>query len=210
MKQPSIVIVDYGVGNTCSVSNAIRALGYRKLKISGEKVDILSADALILPGVGAFEVCVKNLRKRNLDETLCEAVLVRKKTILGICVGMQLMATFSEENGIHAGLDWISGRVVRLGLPKNFAVPHVGWNDVHQRRDDTLFSKTPEIPSFYFDHSYHYECDPAFVTAECDYGIRVTAAIKKDNIHGVQFHPEKSQNNGLKIFRSFFDMIDAC
>lgn len=210
MKQPSIVIVDYGVGNTCSVSNAISALGYRKLKISGDEADILNADALILPGVGAFEGCAKRLRERHLDTLLHEAVQVRKKPILGICVGMQLMATISEENGNYAGLDWISGKVVKLELPDNYAVPHVGWNDVAQRREDILFSRIAGSPNFYFDHSYHYQCDPTFVTADCDYGIRVTAAINKENIHGVQFHPEKSQNNGLRLFRGFFNAVHSC
>lgn len=207
MTQPNIVIVDYGVGNTCSVQNAILALGYRKLKISGAELDILNADALILPGVGAFEACVTSLRERQLEAPLNEAVLTLGKPILGICVGMQLMATASEENGIHAGLDLIPGRVVKLELPEGYAVPHVGWNDIFRRRDDILFSRSSNSPSFYFDHSYHYQCDPAFVTAECDYGIRITASIQKDNIHGVQFHPEKSQNNGLRLFRAFFNSI---
>lgn len=210
MKQPRIVIVDYGVGNTHSVSNAVRALGYSKLKISGAEEDLLNADALILPGVGAFETCAKSLRERHLDTLLHEAVLIRKKNVLGICVGMQLMATISEENGTHLGLDWIPGRVVKLKLPENFAVPHVGWNDIRQRNEHILFSRTSESPNFYFDHSYHYQCDHHFVTAECVYGIPVTAAIKKDNIHGVQFHPEKSQNNGLRLFRSFFNYIHSC
>jgi glutamine amidotransferase len=207
MRQPNIVIVDYGVGNTRSVLNAIRTLGYRKLRISGDESDILGADALILPGVGAFEACANSLRERRLEVPLSEAVLERNKPILGICVGMQLMATASEENGLHAGLDWIPGRVVKLELPEGYAVPHVGWNDICQQRDDILFSRTSNSRSFYFDHSYHYQCDPAFVTADCEYGIRVTAAIQKDNIHGVQFHPEKSQNNGLRLFRTFFNAI---
>jgi len=168
---------------------------------------VLFRSALILPGVGAFEACAKSLRERHLDVLLHETVLVRKKPILGICVGMQLMATTSEEGGIHTGLDWIPGRVIKLELPDNYAVPHVGWNDVDQIRKDILFSRISGSPNFYFDHSYHYHCDPAFVTAECDYGIRVTAAINKDNIHGVQFHPEKSQNNGLRLFRSFFSAL---
>ena len=210
MMQPSIVIVDYGVGNTFSVSNAIRSLGYRKLKISSAESDILNADALILPGVGSFEACANNLRERQLDALLDEAVLVRTIPILGICVGMQLMASSSEENGLHVGLDWIPGRVVKLALPENIAVPHVGWNDVCTRPKDVIFSQTSEVPNFYFDHSYHYQCDPAFVTAVCDYGISIIAAIKKENIYGVQFHPEKSQNNGLRLFRSFFNTITRC
>ncbi len=207
MKQPKIVIVDYDVGNTYSVWNAIHALGYRRLKISCEEREILGADALILPGVGAFAACVNSLRARRLDLILHEAVLVREKSILGICVGMQLMATTSKENGLHAGLDWIPGHVERLKLPSGYAVPHAGWNNIVQHRDDILFERTSESPNFYFDHSYHYQCDEKFVTAECDYGIRVTAALNRGNIYGVQFHPEKSQTNGLRLLRGFFNAI---
>lgn len=210
MIQPSIVIVDYGVGNTHSVWNAISSLGYRKLKISDDAKVIQNADALILPGVGAFEACARNLRERHLDTILNEAVLIRKKPILGICVGMQLMASVSEENGVHEGLDWIPGRVIKLDLAEGYAVPHVGWNDIHLHRPSPLFARIPESPNFYFDHSYHYRCDPGFVTADCDYGLQVTAAIERGNIHGVQFHPEKSQTNGLKLFRGFFDAVTQC
>lgn len=207
MKQPNIVIVDYGVGNTQSVWNAVRVLGYRKLRISCVAEDILGADALILPGVGAFAACANNLRDRKLKPVLDEAVLVRKKAILGICVGMQLMATASEENGTHEGLNWIPGRVVKLQPPANYAVPHVGWNNIECRRTDVLFDRVPGSPNFYFDHGYHYQCDDSYITADCDYGMRVTAAIQRENIRGVQFHPEKSQNNGLKIFRSFLNSV---
>ncbi len=207
MTQPSIVIIDYGVGNIFSVSNAIRALGYRKLKISSVESDILSADALILPGVGAFEVCAKNLRERQLEKVLDEAVFTRGKPILGICVGMQLMASSSEENGLHVGLNWIPGKVVKLSLPLNYSIPHVGWNDLSLQYRTNLFSRMKDSPNFYFDHSYHYQCDSAYVTAECNYGIAITAAIQKDNIYGVQFHPEKSQNNGLRLFRNFLSIF---
>lgn len=210
MSEPNIVIVDFGVGNIFSVSNAIRALGYKKIKISSASYDILNSDALILPGVGAFEACANSLRERQLDVILHEAVIVKKKSILGICVGMQLMATFSEENGLHAGLGWIPGRVVRLKIPQHYAVPHVGWNNIISYQKSTMFDRISGSPNFYFDHSYHYQCDESFIDAECDYGIRVTAAIKKENIYGVQFHPEKSQNNGLKLFRGFFNSIPVC
>jgi len=206
MKQPVIIIVDYGIGNTFSVSNAISALGYHKHKISSTESDILDADALILPGVGSFEACASNLRERQLDSVLNEAVLARSKPILGICVGMQLMATSSEENGLHVGLDWIPGRVVKLALPEKFAVPHVGWNDVRPRTSDRLFSRTSESPNFYFDHSYHYQCDSALVTAECEYGIPINAAIQKNNIYGVQFHPEKSHRFGMQILKNFAEL----
>jgi glutamine amidotransferase len=210
MNQPNIVIVDYGVGNTQSVWNTIKALGYRKLNISADEKDICHADVLILPGVGAFDACVKNLRERHLDVILHEAVLVQKKPILGICVGMQLMATMSEENGEHEGLNWIPGRVIKLDLSADYAVPHVGWNDIRHPPQSTLFARTPELPHFYFDHSYHYQCDNEYITAQCDYGVQVTAAIERENIHGVQFHPEKSQTNGLKLFRGFFNAVTSC
>jgi imidazole glycerol-phosphate synthase subunit HisH len=192
------------------VSNAINLLGYKKLKITDSEEDIVCADAILLPGVGAFEACAKALNGRNLQSILNEAVLGRKKPILGICVGMQLMATESEENGLHSGLNWIPGRVVRLELPESYAVPHVGWNELTERGASPLFSNTPPSPHFYFDHSFHYLCDYEYVSAQCDYGKPITAAIQKDHIYGVQFHPEKSQNNGLKLFRAFFDMVAEC
>lgn len=203
----NIVIVDYGVGNTNSVSNAIKYLGYNKLTISDNEGIISNAEVLILPGVGAFEEAVNNLRARKLDLILNEEVLNKKKPILGICVGMQLMATLSEENGVHKGLNWIEGKVKKIQLPKEFAVPHVGWNDVTVNNIKPLFNRNLDNSNFYFDHSYFYDCDPAYVSAYCDYHIKVTAAIQKDNIFGVQFHPEKSQTNGLKLFRDFFNSI---
>lgn len=206
-KNPSVVIIDYGVGNTYSVANAINYLGYKKIKISSQEQDIRQADAIILPGVGAFDEAVRNLKDRMLHLILGEEVLVKKKPILGICVGMQLMAYGSEENGWHEGLSWIPGKVVKLKLPVSFAVPQVGWNNVFFTSRDPLFTRTPEHPNFYFDHSYHFETAPVHRMAWCDYGIEVTAAVQDKNIFGVQFHPEKSQTNGLKLFRGFFNAI---
>ena len=210
MNQPSIVIVDYGVGNTYSVLNAIRALNYRRVKISNQSNEVFAADALILPGVGAFEACISNLRQRHLDEILNEAVMAKHKPILGICVGMQLMADASEENGLHTGLGWIPGRVVKLNLPTSYVVPHVGWNDLQVIQESPLFSHTDEASHFYFDHNSHYQCDDEFVVATTDYARPLTAAIAHNHIHGVQFHPEKSQTNGLKLFRCFFNAVDQC
>ena len=207
MTNQKIVLIDYGVGNTQSVSNAISSLGYKKLKISDNAKLIAEADVLILPGVGAFEECAKNLRDRNLENILNEVVLVKKKPILGICVGMQLLATYSEENGLHKGLNWIEGRVKKLTLPAQYAVPHVGWNDVVPGMVDPLFSRNAVNSNFYFDHSYYFDCDEKYVAGYCDYGIKVTAAVQDENIFGVQFHPEKSQTSGLKLFRSFFNSI---
>lgn len=206
MLKQNIVIIDYGVGNTHSVSNAVKYLDY-KVKISSDEAVIKDADVLILPGVGAFDEAVRNLKQRNLDSILNEEVLVKKKPILGICVGMQMLATLSEENGIHQGLNWIEGKVVRFELPKDFTVPHVGWNEIKYKESSPLFSRNDEEPHFYFDHSYHFQTNPEYVSASCNYGIEVAAAVEKENIFGVQFHPEKSQTNGLKMFRGFINTV---
>jgi glutamine amidotransferase len=206
-EQPNIVIVDYGVGNTHSVSNAIRTLGYKKLQISDNEGIINKADVLILPGVGAYEEAINNLRSRKLDYVLNENVILKGKPILGICVGMQLLATCSEENGVHSGLNWIEGSVKKLKLPHQFSIPHVGWNNIVIKNKTPLFTGNLELNNFYFDHSYHFVCDDSNIIAYCDYGINVTAAVQKDNIFGVQFHPEKSQTTGLRLFRSFFNSI---
>ena len=202
-----IVIVDYGVGNTNSVLNAIKYIGYNNVLISENEKDINEAECLILPGVGAFEEAITNLKKRNLDVVLNEEVLVKQKPILGICVGMQLMATLSEENGIHEGLNWIKGDVKKLILPNEFPVPHVGWNNVFVNKIDPLFSRNKINSHFYFDHSYYFDCDDEYISSYCDYHIKVPSAIQKNNIFGAQFHPEKSQTNGLKLFRDFFNSI---
>jgi glutamine amidotransferase len=207
MKNPTIVIIDYGIGNTHSVLNAINFLGYKNIKISDEEIKIKKADALILPGVGAFEECIHNLKNRKLDVILNEEVIINKKPILGICVGMQLLATNSEENGLHNGLDWIKGTVKKITVPKPLAVPHVGWNDVQAMNENILFNRNVENSNFYFDHSYHFVCDEKYIAGYCDYGTRITAAVQRENIFGVQFHPEKSQTNGLRLFRSFFNSI---
>ena len=205
MKQ-KIVIIDYGVGNTHSVLNAITRLGF-SVKISDKENLISAADALVLPGVGAFDEAMKNLQARHLHEILNEQVLVNNKPILGICLGMQMFASFSEENGEHAGLGWIEGRVRLIDSQKGLRVPHVGWNDIKVNLKDPIFTRCPEESNFYFDHSYHYECASEHVAAFCNYGGKVTAAVQRKNIAGVQFHPEKSQNNGLRLFKGFFNTI---
>ncbi len=208
MKNPNIVIVDYEAGNTFSVFNAISTLGYNKVKISHHEEIIRKADVLILPGVGAFDTCANNLRSRNLDKILEEEVFTNSKPILGICVGMQLLASYSEENGVHKGLGWIEGAVRKIEVDTRIlSVPHVGWNEVNCKIKEPVFEKNEDSAHFYFDHSYHFQCDKQYVAATCDYGISIVAAVQKDNIYGVQFHPEKSQNSGLKLFRSFLNSV---
>lgn len=202
-----IVIIDYGIGNVTSVLNAVNWLGY-DARVTREERWLRSADFLILPGVGAFEEGMNNLTSLNLKDVLDEIVLVCKKPIMGICLGMQLMADNSEENGLHKGLGWIQGDVKKLELPEALAVPHVGWNDLKLKQQSPLFSRLSGYPDFYFDHSYHFICrDPKHVQAVTDYGIEVTAAVNCEHIWGVQFHPEKSQNNGLKLFRGIIEGV---
>ena len=204
--QLRVTIIDYGVGNVYSVANALNFLGY-KIRVSREVRDIVNGEVLILPGVGAFEEAITNLRNNNLESVLNEQVIVLKKPILGICVGMQMLANGSNENGWHTGLGWINGIVKKLELPKPFSIPHVGWNDIVVKKHSELFSRSGDGANFYFDHSYHFECEEQYLAATCDYGITVTAAVQNENIFGVQFHPEKSQNSGLKLFRGFFNSI---
>ena len=207
MNKLNIVIIDYGVGNTHSVMNALHSLDY-KAKISKDHKLIEKADVLVLPGVGAFNAVMDNLRRSNLEEVLNEEVLGNKKPILGICAGMQMLASYSEENGFHKGLDWIKGKVIKLQLPAQYSVPHVGWNNISIRKKETLFSRLDNDCHFYFDHSFHFVPeDVSVIAASCDYGMEVTAAVQQENIFGVQFHPEKSQTSGLKLFRSFFTNV---
>lgn len=224
----SILIIDYKVGNHQSLENALKFLGYDFL-VSDKEKDIKEAKVLVLPGVGAFEEAMNNLRKLGILETLSEQVLANKKPILGICLGMQIMADYSEENGYHKGLGWIKGGFVKLkpGLgpayakatagrqgcdgqaEKDLRVPHVGWNTIRIIKKEPIFSKIENGASFYFDHSYHFKGEKESISTICNYGVDIVASFQKENIFGLQFHPEKSQNNGLRLFRSFFDYLDG-
>ena len=199
---PEMLIIDYGVGNITSVRTALEALGVR-YKVSSSPEDVAAAKAYILPGVGAFAEAMKNLESRGLVEPLRYEVLENKKPILGICLGMQVLAEDSTENGAHKGLGIIQGRVVRIEEREGFSVPHVGWNEVKVFQKDPLFSMLVSGARFYFDHSYHFETAPEHVAAAAEYGGAITAAVQHGNIFGVQFHPEKSQTAGLKLLRAF-------
>ena len=206
-KKLKIVIVDYNLGNTYSVANIIQYLGYN-VEISSTTLKIENADVLILPGVGAFELAINNIKEKRLDLILGEEILNKKKPILGICVGMQLLANSSEEKGIHQGLGWIEGNVKKIISLNDNKIPHVGWNDIEYNKSSILYSKLGENNNFYFDHAYHFQCDLQYRSSFCQYaGQEITASVQKDNIFGVQFHPEKSQTTGMKLFRSFFESI---
>ena len=201
-----IVIVDYGMSNTMSVKNSLRALG-AEVTISREKSVIESASHIILPGVGAFADGMRNLQEFGLIETLRRVVFDMKKPFLGICLGMQMLATTGEENGSQKGLGFIPGVCRRLRVDETtFRVPHIGWNDVEVVQKDPLFTGI-EQPIFYFDHGYHLSPqDTSIIIGATDYGEKFAAAIKRDNIYGVQFHPEKSQHAGMTLLGNFLDI----
>jgi glutamine amidotransferase len=190
-----IAIIDYGLGNLTSVKNALDFLGIES-EITNNIEKIQKANKIILPGVGAFGYGMENLKKLGLIEVLNKEVVENKKPFLGICLGMQLICKKSYEEGEFQGLGWIDAEVVRFNFEKEkLLVPHVGWNDVR-------YNNTEQ--TFYFVHSYHLNvADKSIVRGWCDYGYAFPAIIQKGNIFAVQFHPEKSQTEGLEILRKF-------
>lgn len=200
-REIEVLVIDYGVGNHRSVCNALERLGY-SYAVSSDKQDIKSAPAYILPGVGAFKEAMCNLEQRGIIETLREEVVKKGKPLLGICLGMQVLAEDSLEGGLTAGLGFIPGHVVPIP-DKGVRVPHVGWNDLAVQKANPLFTTIPVGARFYFDHSYHFAVAKQYRAATTQYGSEIIAAIQHNNIYGVQFHPEKSQNNGLRLLRAF-------
>ena len=203
-----IALVDYGMGNLRSVANAFQAIG-EKVLLTQSAADLEAAHGIILPGVGAFGDGMKNLKELGLIEPLRREVLGRGKPYLGICLGMQFLAEESQEHAAGGapirGFGWLKGRVVQIQTnDKRYKVPHMGWNDLKLTRGSDLFKGLPEEPVFYFVHSYHLEtAEPGVLTAVCEHGATITAAVQKGTIYGVQFHPEKSQNAGLQLLRNF-------
>jgi len=199
-----IAIVDYGLGNLFSVAKAFEMLG-AEARITGSPDEIRRADRVVLPGVGAFGDGMDHLRANGLDAALHDAVIRDQKPFLGICLGLQLLADVGEEYGEHRGLGWIPGRVRKLNVESvGLKVPHIGWNDVAVSRENPLFRGLKANADFYFVHSYMLDCaEPINVVATASYGEAVTAAILRGNIFATQFHPEKSQDNGLKLLENF-------
>lgn len=204
-----IAVVDYGAGNLRSVANALMAVGLESV-VSSDPDEIYKADAVIIPGVGSFKENMAELHGREVVEALDKMVLEDKKLCLGICLGMQFLASKGYEDGETQGLGWIPGEVKKI-VPDSpeFRVPHMGWNDIEFNPDCPLFKDMPtDPPVFYFVHSFHFvPDDPADVAAFCHHGGNVTAAVWKDNIFGTQFHPEKSQENGIKLLENFASLL---
>lgn len=196
-----IAIVDYGMGNLRSVSKAFERLGYPAI-VTRDPRTILDASHVVLPGVGAFPDCMRNLERFGLIETI-QKTLSSGKPFLGICLGLQLLFTESEEFGPHPGLGWIRGRVVRF--PGNgLKVPHMGWNTLEVRKPAALFQELPDQAMVYFVHSYYgVPEDSGVIATTTEYGVPFASGIAKDNVFACQFHPEKSQAVGLRILRNF-------
>jgi glutamine amidotransferase len=199
-----IAIIDYGMGNVGSMANMLKKIG-AEATITADPVVIASADKLILPGVGAFDHGMRELHARSLVPVIREQVVENGKKLLGVCLGMQLLTEGSDE-GRCEGLGWLPGRTVRF-LPSGESgprkVPHMGWNLAEPVRDDPLFAGLDSDARFYFVHSYHVSCDNGSVLATTNYGGPFVSAIRKGNIAGVQFHPEKSHRFGMQLLRNF-------
>jgi len=197
------VVIDYGSGNLRSAAKALAAAG-ADVEVTADPAAVAAAERIVLPGVGAFADCRAGLdRLPGMVEALDQAVRRQGRPFLGICVGMQLMAEAGLEHGRHEGLGWIAGEVVPLA-PRPVKIPHMGWNELHRTREHPLLAGIAQDADVYFVHSYHLRLGAADdLLAGADYAGPVVAAIARDNMAGVQFHPEKSQATGLRLLANF-------
>jgi len=201
-----IVIVDSGLANLKSIYNAVTILG-AEAKISSDPKDIELAERIIVPGVGTFAEGMANLHRLGLVEPLRKALLVDKKPYLGICLGMHLLASWGHEFGTTGGLEIIPAEVKRFAFENNsLKIPHMGWNNIITQKDHPLLDYLKKDKDFYFVHSYNFiPASKDCIMATCDYGGEFVAAVAKENIIGLQFHPEKSQKNGLAFLERFIE-----
>lgn len=204
MNSVDVSIVDYGMGNLMSVLRAFELIGC-EVQVTNNADVLAAANRIVLPGVGAFSVAMENLRKLGLIEVLNHVVLCKKKPFLGVCLGMQLIAEDSFENGHYQGLGWVPATVKRLDGSNGFRVPHMGWNEINPvDRPSSLFEGIMGEATYYFVHSYHVECkDSSYIGSTCNYGQHFVSSIQYENIFATQFHPEKSQKNGIQLLRNF-------
>lgn len=201
-----IRIIDYGVGNLFSLRSSLRAIGI-DADYTGNPAEIRKADKLILPGVGAFRDAREALRSTGLDRVVQEEV-GKGKSLMGICLGMQMLFDRSYEYGEYEGLGLIPGEIVPMEgrIPKDLPIPHIGWNELMLKQPSPLMKNTANGDYVYFVHSYYAETPAEYVIATTDYGVEMTAAVQKDNVYGCQFHPEKSSEVGLSILKAFCEL----
>lgn len=200
-----IGIIDYGSGNISAIKNIYEVLKIETLVVSKPK-DLANVEKIILPGVGSFDQAMNSLNRSGIREELDNCVRQNRMPVLGICVGMQIMANGSEE-GKENGLGWIDAQVKRFDdalIPHKPKTPHMGWNSLRSLADNLLLSGVEDDLGFYFVHSYYFSCyDENDEIAKSKYGLEFTCAVNKENVYGVQFHPEKSHANGIKLFENF-------
>ena len=201
-----ITIIDYGLGNLGSLANIFKKLGV-EAAVSSDISVIENPSGIVLPGVGSFDAGMENIKKLGLVQTLERKVLEEKTPILGICLGMQLFAQKSEE-GILEGLGWIKGEVKKFDFQDDsLKVPHMGWNTIEIKKQDSFLRELPESSRFYFVHSYHFVCkNNDNVLATTNYGYDFPSIIRQGNIFGVQFHPEKSHKFGMQLLKNFAEL----
>jgi glutamine amidotransferase len=200
-----IAIIDYGMGNLRSVQKAFEKVGHQAV-VTSDPAQVAAAAKVVLPGVGAFEDAAAELRRLELVKPVLRAI-DSGKPFLGICLGLQLLFDVSYENGRHEGLGVLRGECVRFDLPRDFAVPHMGWNQLNIRHPAPVLSGVAEGAYVYFVHSYYVvPTDAEVIAAETDYGGPFCAMVWRDNIFATQFHPEKSQAEGLKMLKNFAEL----
>jgi glutamine amidotransferase len=204
-------VFDYGLGNILSTQQSfLKVANDNNIKanimITNQPESIAESTHIVLPGQGAFEKCMKGLSSiPYMIKELTKSVINNKTPFLGICVGMQLLANISYENGEHKGLGWIGGQIKKLPT-NNLKLPHMGWNEVEIINNNKLIEKE-KLNEYYFVHSYFFDCEyKKNIIGETDYGINFTSFISKENIYGVQFHPEKSSNQGLELIKNFLKL----
>ena len=203
-----IIIIDYGMGNVGSILNTIKYIG-GEAKISDNPNSLEKATGIILPGVGAFERGMRNLIEYKWIDPLNEATINKKIPTLGICLGMQLMTRSSEESPNIRGLEWFSAETIKFNFhnQKKIKIPHMGWNTFYPVKDSKLFQNYEEEQRFYFVHSYHVICEnKSDISAKTNYGSEFVSAIEKNNIFGLQPHPEKSHKFGMRLFNDFLNL----
>ena len=207
-----VAVIDYGMGNLHSVASALAHAGASQVLVSHDAEVIRSADRVVFPGVGAIRDCMAEIRRLKCDQLLADALADRHKPVLAICVGMQALMSHSEENGGVPCLDIIPGEVRYFGNPlvdgdgNRLKVPHMGWNEVRQVGDHPLWQGIPDLTRFYFVHSFYVDAvERGLVAASVNYGVNFDAALARDNLFAVQFHPEKSHTAGLRLLRNLLE-----